>query len=88
MFKHLHSIIKLYNSIIAAKIRFLKVLVSIVNFLGYFAKMSSCFSMKTTHRYDVANGKYLTIFLRAFARIVRVTHVAQVISFREFHVKN
>ena len=34
-------------------------------------------------RFDLANGKYLSIFLAVFARIVKVTHFAQVINFRE-----
>ena len=60
--------------------------------------MSSYFSMKTNkrkvtkslncvkeflRRFDLANGKYLSIFLGAFARIVKVSHFAQVINFRE-----
>ena len=27
-----------------------------------------------SHRFDLANGKYLSIFLGVFARIVKVTH--------------
>ena len=34
-------------------------------------------------RFDLANGKYLSIFLGVFARITKVTHFAQVINFRE-----
>ena len=33
------------------------------------------------HRFDLRNGKYFSIFQGAFARIVKVTHFAQVISF-------
>ena len=33
--------------------------------------------------FDLANGKYLSIFLVIFARIVKVTHFAQVINFCE-----
>ena len=69
-----------------------------LNFLIYFAKMSSYFSIKTKkrkvrkclkcvkeflHRFDFANGKYLSIFLGVFARIVRVTHFAQAINYCE-----
>ena len=28
-----------------------------------------------SRRYDSANGKYLSIFLRVFARIVKITHL-------------
>ena len=74
-----------------------------LDFLDYFAEMSSYFQMKTNkrtnkkwirwvkeffHRFDLANGKYLSIFLRVFARIVKATHFAQVINFRKFQVKN
>ena len=60
--------------------------------------MLSDFSMKTnkikvrkylnwvkefSRRFDLANRKYLSIFLGVFARIVKVTHSAQVINFRE-----
>ena len=34
-------------------------------------------------RFDLANWKYLSIFLGVFARIVKVTHFAQVMNFRE-----
>ena len=34
-------------------------------------------------RFDLANEKYLSIFLRVCARIVKVTHFAQVINFPE-----
>ena len=33
-------------------------------------------------RFDLANRKYLSIFLGVFVRIVKVTHFAQVINFR------
>ena len=60
--------------------------------------MSSYFSVKTNkgkvrkclkcvreflRRFDLANGKYLSIFLGVFARITKITHFAQVINFRE-----
>ena len=60
--------------------------------------MSSYFSMRTNkgkirkylkcvreflRRFDLANGKYLSIFLGVFARITKVTHFTQVINFRE-----
>ena len=60
--------------------------------------MSSYFSMKTNirkitkcfkrvkefpGRFDLANWKYLSIFLRVFARIAKVAHFAQVMKFRE-----
>ena len=32
-------------------------------------------------RFDLANGKYLSLFLEVFARMVKVTHFAQVINF-------
>ena len=35
---------------------------------------------KFSRRFDLANEKYLSIFLRVFARIVKVTHFAQVIN--------
>ena len=35
-----------------------------------------------SYRFDLANGKYLSIFLRVFARIVKDQHFAQVINFR------
>ena len=69
-----------------------------LNFLVYFDRMSSYFSMKTNKRkvrkclncvkefsgrFDLANGKYSSIFLGVFARIVKVTHFRQVINFRE-----
>ena len=38
---------------------------------------------KFSRRFDLGNVKYLSIFLRVFARIVKVTHFAQVINFRE-----
>ena len=38
-------------------------------------------------RFDLANGKYLSIFLGVFARIVKVTHFAQVINFRTIEQK-
>ena len=76
----------------------------IFNFLGYFAEISSYFSMKKNrtkvrkcircvkefpHRFDLANGKYMSIFLRAFVKTVKDAHSAQVIPiFDEFHVKN
>ena len=34
-------------------------------------------------RFDLANGNYLSVFLGIFARIVKVTHFAQVAKFRE-----
>ena len=34
-------------------------------------------------RFDLANEKYLSIFLRIVARIVKVTHFVQVISFHK-----
>ena len=34
-------------------------------------------------RFDSANGKYFSIFIGAFARIVKVTHFAHVASFCE-----
>ena len=61
-----------------------------LNFLVYFAYMSSCFSMKTnkrkvrkyfkcvkeySRRLNLANGKYLSIFLGFFARIVKITRL-------------
>ena len=67
-------------------------------FLVYFAEMSSYFSVKTSkrkvrkylkcmkeflRRFDLANGNYLSVFLGIFARIVKVTHFAQVAKFRE-----
>ena len=69
-----------------------------LNFVVWFAEMSSYFSMKTNKRkvrkclncvkefsgrFDLANGKYSSIFLGVFARIVKVTHFRQVINFRE-----
>ena len=69
-----------------------------LNFLVYFAEMSCYFSMKRnkrkvrksincmkefSRRFDLAYRKYLSIFLRVFARIVKVTHFAQIINFRE-----
>ena len=36
-----------------------------------------------SRRFDLWNVKYLSIFLRVFARIVKVTHLAQVINFRD-----
>ena len=36
-----------------------------------------------SRRFDLANRKYLSIFLEVFARIVKVTHFIQVINFRE-----
>ena len=36
-----------------------------------------------SRRFDLANRKYLSIFLGFFARIVKVTHFALVINFRE-----
>ena len=58
-----------------------------LNFLVYFAEISSYFPMKTNkrkvwkRRFDLANGKYLSLFLEVFARMVKVTHFAQVINF-------
>ena len=34
-------------------------------------------------RFDLADDKYLSIFLGVFARIVKVTHFAQIIDFSE-----
>ena len=60
--------------------------------------MSSYFSMKTNkrkvrkclkcveeflRRFNVGNGKYLSVFLVVFARIVKVTHFPQVTNFCE-----
>ena len=60
--------------------------------------MSSYFSMKTnkrkvkkrlqrmrkfSRRFDLVNGKYFSIFLGVFVRIVKVTHLAPVINFCE-----
>ena len=74
-----------------------------LNFFGYFAEIWSYFSMKInkqkgrkclrcvkefSHRFNLANGKYLPIFLMGFTRIVKAAHFAQVIDFRELHVKN
>ena len=36
-----------------------------------------------SRRFDLANRKHLSIFLGIFARIVKVTHFAQVINFQE-----
>ena len=67
-----------------------------INFL--FTLPRSYFSVKTNkgkvrkclkcvreflRRFDLANGKYLSIFLGVFARITKITHFAQVINFRE-----
>ena len=67
-----------------------------LNFLVYFAEISSFFPMKTNkrkdmkcrkyvkeflHRFDLANEKNLSIFVGIFVRIVKVTHFAQVINF-------
>ena len=60
-----------------------------LNFLVYLAEISSYFPMKTNkrkvwkRRFDLANGKYLSLFLEVFARMVKVTHFAQVINFPE-----
>ena len=69
-----------------------------LNVLVYFVEMSSYFSMKAnkrkvwkclkcvnefSRRFDLANGKYLSIFLEVFARIVKITHFAQVINVHE-----
>ena len=66
-----------------------------LNFLVYFDRMSTYFSMKTnkrkvrkclkytkefSRRFDMGNGKYLSIFLGVFARIAKVTHSAHVIN--------
>ena len=72
-----------------------------LNFLDYFAEMSSYFSMSTnkrevrkclrcvkefSHRFDLANGKYLSIFLGVFARIIKAKHFAK--HFANFTWKN
>ena len=51
-----------------------------INFLLYFAEMSSFLSMKTSKskvtkclRFDLANRKYTSIFLGLFATFVKVT---------------
>ena len=36
-----------------------------------------------SRRFEMANAKYFPIFPEVFARIVKVTHLAQVINFRE-----
>ena len=48
-------------------------------------KVRKCFKCvkEFLGRFDLANWKYLSIFLGAFARIVKVTHFAQVMNFRE-----
>ena len=58
-----------------------------LNFLGYVAKITSYFSMKTNkrkvrkcllcvnefwNRFDLANGKYLSIFLRVLQELLRL----------------
>ena len=45
-------------------------------------KVRNClkYAKRFLRRLDLANGKYLSIFLGVFARIVKVTHFAQVIS--------
>ena len=46
-------------------------------------EMPKCICMKEfLRRFDLANGKYLSIFLGVFARIVKVTNFAQVINSR------
>ena len=67
-----------------------------LNFLVYFAEMSSYLSVETnrrkvrkclrcvkefSHRFDLENGKYLSTFLGVFARMVKVAHFALVINF-------
>ena len=38
---------------------------------------------KFSRRFDLVNGKYLSVFQGVFVRIVKVTHLVQVINFRE-----
>ena len=38
---------------------------------------------KFSRRFDLVNGKYFSIFLGVFVRIVKVTHLAPVINFCE-----
>ena len=72
------------------------------NFLVYFAEMSSYFLAKTnkgkvrrrlkcvkefSHRSNLANGKYLSLFLGVFARIVKISHFSQVLSFQAIEQK-
>ena len=45
-----------------------------------FKKCVNCVK-EFLRRFDLANGKYLSIFLGVFARIVKVTHFAQVTNF-------
>ena len=42
----------------------------------------------SSSRFDLTNGKYLSIFLGAFARIAKVTHFAQVTNFCERAYRN
>ena len=42
----------------------------------------------SSSRFDLTNGKYLSIFLGAFTIIVKVTHFAQVINFCERAYRN
>ena len=68
------------------------------NFLVYFSEMSSYFSMKIkkgvvrkclkcakeySHRFDLANEKYLSIFLEVFARTVKIIHLTLDINVHE-----
>ena len=48
-------------------------------------KITKCFKRvkEFPGKFDLANWKYLSIFLRVFARIAKVAHFAQVMKFRE-----
>ena len=74
-----------------------------LNFLDYFAEMSSYFSMSTnkrevrkcircvkefSHRFDFANGKYLSIFLGVLQELSRLNILLRLSFFANFTWKN